>query len=399
MISEITIEGFKSFGSPSKPICLGPMNFIVGANASGKTNFVSALRFLQLSLLNGVDRSVNDSFGGSVETLNRRLRDGKRPEICRFKVVLKNLQEKVEDTKLVAARYEVKIDLALKPENPTIVEEKLSADVELADGRSAEYQLHRDQNSVRIVDPTSKISTRTEVVHPQERARLAVTSGFIGAPALLFRELAQNWSFFAIDTERARKSAHESASFGTKGENLSAALHDIERKKGAGAMAQILNGMRSAIPRIKAINSVRSDNEGNWTFEIVENKIKELAPGSVSDGTIRLLAILVALHWSCESSSLLVIEELETNLHPHLFQQLVALLRVAAAEKQVIVTTHSPVFLDFLEPDELLLCERDEATTFTTMVPASNKDIMDDFRHKYSLGDLWIQGALGGIPE
>jgi len=68
MIASVSIEGFKSFGSPAKPIALGPLNFIVGANASGKTNFVSALKFLQSALLHGLDHTVNNEFNGCRET-------------------------------------------------------------------------------------------------------------------------------------------------------------------------------------------------------------------------------------------------------------------------------------------------------------------------------------------
>ena len=45
MITKLEIEGFKSFGSPAEKIELGPLNFIVGANATGKTNLLHALRF------------------------------------------------------------------------------------------------------------------------------------------------------------------------------------------------------------------------------------------------------------------------------------------------------------------------------------------------------------------
>ena len=58
MITSVTVEGFKSFGSPAKPTELGPLNFIVGANASGKTNFVSALRFLHLAMTEGLEKAV-----------------------------------------------------------------------------------------------------------------------------------------------------------------------------------------------------------------------------------------------------------------------------------------------------------------------------------------------------
>ena len=54
MITELSIEGFKSFGSPAETIELGPLNFVVGANASGKSNLLGALRFLQNAVAHDV---------------------------------------------------------------------------------------------------------------------------------------------------------------------------------------------------------------------------------------------------------------------------------------------------------------------------------------------------------
>ena len=59
MITELEIEGFKSFGSPAEKIELGPLNFIVGANATGKTNLLHALRFLQNAVNHDVPYAVS----------------------------------------------------------------------------------------------------------------------------------------------------------------------------------------------------------------------------------------------------------------------------------------------------------------------------------------------------
>ena len=73
MITELKIEGFKSFGSPEETIELGPLNFVVGANASGKTNLLSALRFLQNAVIHDVSYAVSE-MGGNAEVRNKRLR-------------------------------------------------------------------------------------------------------------------------------------------------------------------------------------------------------------------------------------------------------------------------------------------------------------------------------------
>lgn len=406
MITSVTIEGYKSFGSPAKPVLLGPLNFIVGANASGKTNFISALRFLQLCLLHGLDHTVNNEFNGCRETRNRVLRErGELRPVC-IRVRLEKLGQDFTTPEgrsftLAAANYQLKADLRSDDSNPVVLSEIFEAKLTASDGSNSSYTLERDTASVRIHDPTNVTAPdRTEVVHPQESAHLTVATGFFGLPALLFRELVSGWTFFSINSELARQSAREipGVELGAHGENLAAVLHEIEKRNGHGVMKTILSSLRGAVPRVKEVKPLRTEVEGKWTFQIVEDRIRALSPASISDGTIRLLTLLVATCWSARNSSLLVIEEPENNLHPHLCESLTAMFRVTSEERQVLVTTHCPGFLDYLEPDELLLCERDEETTFTQLVPAASRENVEIFRKRFTLGELWVQGALGGIP-
>ena len=407
MITSVTIEGFKSFGAPSKPVELGPLNFIVGANASGKTNFVSALKFLKLSLLHGLDHTVNNEFNGCRETRNHvlREREGEQKPCC-ISVRLKKIDQKMTTPDgrvytLNSALYKLKADLRSDNANPSVFSESFEAKLTAKDGSHPAYTLERDAEKVRIHDPTNRtLPDRLEAVPPQESAHLTVASGYFGLPALLFRELVTGWTFFNVNSEMARLSSRETpgVELGSHGENLAAVLHEIEKSRDLNVMKRILGSLRGAVPRVKEIKPLRTEVEGKWTFQIVEDRIRALSPSSISDGTIRLLTLLVATCWSARNSSLIIIEEPENNLHPHLYEQLVAMFRVASTERQVIVTTHNPGFLDLLEPHELLLCEREAETTFTKLEPASGKENIEIFRRQFSLGELWVQGVLGGIP-
>jgi predicted ATPase len=81
--------------------------------------------------------------------------------------------------------------------------------------------------------------------------------------------------------------------------------------------------------------------------------------GSMSDGTLRVLGILVALFQSQGSAvpsvPLVGIEEPEVALHPAAVGALLDALREASQSTQVIVTTHSPDLLDFADMDKELL--------------------------------------------
>src|SRR5205807_10504851 len=83
VITELRIENFKSFGSDTRRLSLRPLNFIVGANASGKTNLLAALRFLRIALLQNVEIAVAE-FEGAGEVRNKIQRERKEAKPVRI---------------------------------------------------------------------------------------------------------------------------------------------------------------------------------------------------------------------------------------------------------------------------------------------------------------------------
>lgn len=185
---------------------------------------------------------------------------------------------------------------------------------------------------------------------------------------------------------------------GASGEYLAAILHKLEKaNNGQISLDQISDGLRGAVPGFKSIRTKPLEVEGKWTFQVIEDRIRgAINPRSVSDGTIRLMALMVVAHWSAPRSTLLAIEEPENGLHPHLSKHVMDLLRTASATRQVIMTTHNPDFLDELNPEEVLLCDKVEG--YTKVRHASDVHDIGGFRKYFKLGELWEQGTLGGIP-
>ena len=289
-----------------------------------------------------------------------------------------------------------------KTSRPFVLVESLEVHIRTSTGGGHTFSLDRNKVSVVIKDPlNSERPEHSTKVPVSVRSRLAVEEWSFGLPALWFHQWVSRWRFFGIIPNVARAVARESSNveLGAEGENLAAILHLIQKQNGQGCMASILSGLRGAVPDVQRIKTLRLESGDKWTFQVVEKRIRALSPALVSDGTIRLLAMMVVLCWSSQNSSLLVIEEPENNLHPHLCEQLVATFRAVSEKRQIIATTHSPGFLDYLELDELLMCERDAKTHCTVIIPAASKDNVDIFKRRFSLGELWVQGVLGGIPQ
>ena len=403
MITELAIEGFKSFGSPAETIELGPLNVLIGANASGKTNLLCALRFLQNAVAHDVAYAVSE-MGGSAEVRNKRLRQRREPKPVRlsmklereFKSSLAEDSEQASDMHVIRSfKYDLTLDLRSDDATPTIEAESLHAET-VRHGRTSTAGLDRSGKTVVISDPTSGAQEQKISVPEQEPTRLALVGvGFFSLPATILREEIRSWSFHNFIPDIARHPYREEpdATLGSAGEKLAAILHrmtDDDR-------ILIAEGLRATVPGIRSVKTTKLPIEDTLAFQIIEDKLKTAVnPVSVSDGTVRLLALLVVTTWSVRSSSLIAIEEPETGVHPHLAEYLIDILKSASQRSQFIVTTHDPNLVDYLGPDEVVLCDKQDG--FTKLKKASQVTEIDRFREHFTLGELWSQGAVGAIP-
>jgi predicted ATPase len=116
-------------------------------------------------------------------------------------------------------------------------------------------------------------------------------------------------------------------------------------------------------------------------------------PNEPSEGMPRFLW-LATLPQSPGLPRISLIDEPEVSLHPEMLRRLADLMREASERSQLVVATHSDRFVRFLEPTEVIVCDRDEIGGMT-VVRADELDLntwMDD----YTLDQLWGKGILGG---
>lgn len=101
------------------------------------------------------------------------------------------------------------------------------------------------------------------------------------------------------------------------------------------------------------INIGFSITEDQRVYLKVQENGLELPPVCIADGLYKLLAILTALELN---PSLLIIDEVENSLHPETLEKLLDELK--SSETTVIITTHSPVVVDMIEPEDLVIVEK-----------------------------------------
>jgi predicted ATPase len=114
----------------------------------------------------------------------------------------------------------------------------------------------------------------------------------------------------------------------------------------------------------------------------------------LSDGTLRWLALLTIL-LNPSPAPVTCIEEPELGLHPDIIPTLSDLLRDASTRTQLILTTHSRTLVECFsdDPESICVCEKYDGATEIKRLEA---DRMKVWLEKYSLGQLWSSGEIGG---
>ncbi len=115
---------------------------------------------------------------------------------------------------------------------------------------------------------------------------------------------------------------------------------------------------------------------------------------ALSDGTLRFIC-LATLLLQPELPTTVLIDEPELGLHPYAITMLAELLRSAATKTQLLVSTQSVTLVNQLEPEEVIVVDREEGESkFRRLGEEEIAGWIDD----YSLGELWEKNVIGGRP-
>ena len=117
---------------------------------------------------------------------------------------------------------------------------------------------------------------------------------------------------------------------------------------------------------------------------------------SLSDGTLRFMCLATLLLQPTERMpTTILLDEPELGLHPAAIQILANLLQSAATRTQVIVSTQSVTLINQLQPDSIIVVNRDdEQSSFRRL----DKNELDAWLVDYGLGDMWEKNIIGGRP-
>ncbi|WP_373543272.1 AAA family ATPase [Chamaesiphon sp.] len=159
------------------------------------------------------------------------------------------------------------------------------------------------------------------------------------------------------------------------------------------------------VPNIKRISLLRTENQ-SFSLELIDRYSEHHIPATdISDGTLRILGFLTALYQE-NTQSIICFEEIENGIHPWLLHKMVELLKIVSTEGitgnpvQVLITTYSPVLLNYVEPHQVRAVELDkEGKTQVHALPTDSVRFQKALEaYDRDLGELWFTNVFGGNP-
>ncbi len=399
LVTQLTIKNFLSYQQAIVP--LTPLNVLVGPNGAGKSNLIEAFRLLQAT---PSDFTVPIRAGGGISEWlyknGQQIAPAKLEAILSYPQLPIPLRYGIEFTD-VGSRIAV-IDEYIENEHPLGAEEDVYffyryqrgnpvlniKNIDAPQVINAQPLAYRDYRRRRLqredISPEQSIlSQRTDREIYPELATIGQTFASI--------HLYGDWDVSQRGPIRRPQSAAMPNDFLTTRvdeSNLALILNNLiaqgYRTKLVKDLQQLYDG----------ISDIHVKIEGGTVQLFLQEKEQVTIPAMrLSDGTLRFLCLLAVLRHP-KPPPLLCIEEPELGLHPDLMPVIADLLTDAATRCQLIVTTHSDTLISSLtSPQTVLVCERAEQGSQIQRLEAEH---LKDWLVKYTLGDLWRMGEIGG---
>ncbi|WAT15418.1 AAA family ATPase [Xanthomonas fragariae] len=391
-IESIRLRNFKAFRDvhlKNMPSFL----VVVGANGSGKSTLFDVFGFLH-DCLKGNVRQALDKRGRFREVLSR----GCDPATD---AILIELQYRMEITGIERL---VTYSIEIGEENgaPIVQRELLrykrgryGSPYHFLDFSKGEGYAITNEEDFKKAD--SELDRESQKVSPDTLAIKGLGQFERFKAANAFRQLIENWhvSDFHISAARGRKEATgDSEHLSESGDNLPLVAQYMNERHSV-VFRSILDIMARRVPGVTSVEPKLMD-DGYLTLRFQDGSFKTpFLDRYVSDGTIKMFAYLVLLH-DPDPHPLLCVEEPENQLYPQLMSELAEEFRMYADRGgQVLVSTHSPDFLNATELEEAFwLVKRNGCTEVHRA--RDDKQIANYVKEGDQLGYLWKQGFFDG---
>lgn len=376
MIRSLYIDNFKAFNDFT--LELKPLTVLIGTNGSGKTTILQAL-----DLMANFTKMDMDAYLEKRNWKPSELKSKTNKKLHMTFKILFNLD--ADDIEWTFVLNPVKAKEKIYVISEEIIN-KTNQMVLLSVDSQGISRFNFQQNLVEKFPPLNMTSSFLKNIDVQrDKAKF---------PELvaLIEFMAASDSFELLSTEKMRRSSRgETDTIGMGGEKLAAFIHGLQPEQ----RRNISQRLQNYVPFINDVDTEVKGRPGWIEVKVAENfpaedKSVTIGPAHISDGTLRMLAIS-ALQETDKTSGMVLLDEIENGINPHIADKMVNDLieRTTGKQRQIIVTTHSSVMLDYFPADSIVFVWRNGDGVVHNQALFENPDLHSQLEYMYP-GEVWL---------
>lgn len=407
-IKKIKAENFKSYKKVD--VDLNNLNFIIGGNASGKSNYVNILKFFNDIIYYGLDDAI--LLQGGIKYLFNSNSRKNSSILLYFEIDLEEEEKSIfgifpSEKNLYLPnllKYTLKIKPNEKGEGYKVSNEKIEIKFEqLKKDKDKVYAIddfilnvNKDSNG-KIIDNFNKKNYNDEFLTLNYIERFIKRGGnllynFFSAFGIFYRYDSKIKIYnFDVNLLKSPSSIVARSELEENGSNLVNIIQQLLKNK---SKKEKLNKLIKMI--LPFIDDIKIENNVNKSvfFKVKESYNKKEFPSyMLSDGTVNILAVVIALYFQ-DDNDIIVLEEPERNIHPKLLSTLVNILSDVSQKKQIFVTTHNPFIVKEANLEDVILVSRDNNGISEISKPLEDTRIKKFLENDLGIEDLFVDGIL-----
>ncbi len=373
MLSKFRVKRYKSLYDTE--VSLEPLTVFIGPNGSGKSNICEALavwsNFLENILQNNrLDLFIHICLIKAIQSVNKNSQD---------------LESKFWQGDLKDLSCEFEIDLSFISSIHLIFEYP-----------TKELTLQLDKKGENIQKFMTKSMSTINIKNDLLECK------FLESPLYLSFNKVKIYDFSPLNLSVNDQKSNQQMD--RTGKEISASLAKIllgDRN----LFNELEDRLTRLVPNIARIH-LEYDANKNFKLELIDKYSEHhISASDISDGTLRIIAFLAALYQE-ETPSIICFEEIENGVHPWLLHKMMELLKIVSTEGingkpvQILLTTHSPLILNYVEPHQVRAVELDnEGKTQVHALPTDSVRFQKSLEaYDGELGELWFTNVFGGNP-
>ncbi len=417
-LEKLTLKNFKSIKNAE--ISLTNKSIIIGANASGKSNLISALKFINYILLYGIDDAVS-LLGGFDNLINLNSLKNETIDI-NFSFLLENDNWYRSFNKsyiIRPSKLGYNLSLGRKGNNQfKVISDEMIITFALGESKNKKKFLKDNDTQLGaftikfakngrtvksdIIENNTPLTDREienersinfyKIIIKEDKKELILNSIRYFLPPIYINnnELFKIYDFDPklLKTPSQITSKHNLEEDGANiGVVLERLLRDKTNKK------TLLNLLTTSLPNINRIE-IKKNIDKSVAYQMIEKfSNKPLYSQFLSDGTVSMLALVIALYFN-EDENIIILEEPERNLHPQVIRKLVEMINEVSRDKQIIITTHNSEIIKNSSLDELICMRRNNNGESQIYRPQDKPMILSFLKNDLGLDDLFLDGIL-----